>query len=136
MAKKASDSFLTERQLEILELRGKWRTQEEVARKLGTTRENVTITEKRARENIEKARRTIDAFEMLSPVEIKIEEGEDIFGVPDKILRVGDATGTEVLYGKTTIIGMLRRHAGDKIRGNKILDGFKVLLLRSGKIKL
>ncbi len=131
-----SDSFLTKRQMEILELRSRWCTQEEIARELGTTRENVTITEKRALENIKKARRTIDAFEMLSPVEIEIEKGDDIFQVPDKILRIGDANGIDVLYNRTTIVGMLRRKAQDRIRGNRILDGFKVLLLRNGKIRL
>ncbi len=136
MTEKASGSFLTERQLEILELRSKWHTQEEIARKLGTTRENVTITEKRARDNIKKARRTIDAFEMLSPVEIEIEKGDDVFQVPDKILRMGDTSGIDILYNKTTLVSMLRRKAGDRIGGNKILDGFKVLLLRNGKIRL
>ncbi len=136
MTEKVSGSFLTERQLKILELRSKWHTQEEIARELGTTRENVTITERRARENVKKARRTIDAFEMLSPVEIEIEKGDDVFQVPDKILRMGDTNGIDILYNKTTIVSMLRRKAGDRIRGNKILDGFKVLLLRNGKIRL
>lgn len=136
MTEKASNSFLTERQLEILELRGRWHTQEEIARKLGTTRENITITEKRGRENIKKARKTIEAFEMLSPVKIEIDRGENLFLVSDKILKIGDARGIDVRYSKTTIISMLRRKARKRVDGDMVLEGFKVLLLRSGKIRL
>jgi hypothetical protein len=126
--------FLTEKQLKILELRGKGLTQEEIAKKLGTTRENITLTEKRARENIEKARRTIEAYEMLSPVRMIVEEGVDLFEIPRKIFSEADKHGIKVLYNTTSLIGILRRKAGNKLSGNKVSKRFEVLILRSGKI--
>jgi Tfx family DNA-binding protein len=41
--------FLTERQYKVLELRVKGYKQDEVARMLGTTRENIAMIEKKAR---------------------------------------------------------------------------------------
>lgn len=128
--------FLTEKQLKILALRSEGLTQEEIAKKLGTSRENVTITEKRARENIEKARRTILAYERLNPILMTIEEGTDIFNIPRKIFREADKHGIKVLHNTTSLIGMLRRKASGKILGNKVNKTFKILILRSGKIEI
>lgn len=131
----ARDSgFLTEKQLKILELRAQGYKQREIAELLGTTRENVAILEKRARENVEKARRTIIAFESLSPVKVLLEEGEDLFSAPEKILRIADRHGIKVVHNKTSLIGMLRRHAGSRIQGNRIAGRVVVNLLRSGRV--
>jgi hypothetical protein len=130
------EMFLTEKQLKILALRSEGLTQEEIAKKLGTSRENVTITEKRARENIEKARRTILAYERLNPILMTIEEGTDIFNIPRKIFREADKHGIKVLHNTTSLIGMLRRKASGKILGNKVNKTFKILILRSGKIEI
>jgi hypothetical protein len=128
--------FLTEKQLKILELRGKGLTQEEVAERLGTSRENVTITEKRAKENLEKARRTLQAYEMLDPVRMIVEKGADIFDIPYKIFREADKHGIRVLHNTTSLIGILRRKSGDKIFGNRVNKRFEVLILRSGRIEI
>ena len=131
----AEDSgFLTRRQLRILELRGQGYKQREIAELLGTSRENVAILEKRARENVEKARRTIIAFERLSPVRVLLGEGEELFSAPEKILRVADKHGIKVVHNKTSIIGLLRRHAGSRIQGNRIMSEVGVSILRSGRI--
>lgn len=131
---KKGESFLTQRQLKILKLRGEERTQKEIARLLGTSRVCISITEKRARENIEKARRTIEAYEMLAPVVVKIKKGEDLFDIPAKIFREADRHGIKVVYNSTSLAGMLRRRAGDKIAGNRVSEEFEVRILRSGKI--
>ncbi len=126
--------FLTDKQLKILELRAQGYKQREIAELLGTSRENVAILEKRARENVEKARRTILAFEKLSPVRVALEEGEDLFQAPEKILRMADRHGIKVVHNKTSLIGMLRRHGGGRIQGNRIISRIEVSLLRSGRI--
>ncbi len=128
--------FLTKRQIEILRLRGMGHTQEEIAKKLRTTRENVTITEKRARENIKRARATLEAFELLEPVRIKISAGSDLFQLPRAIFREADRHSIHVLHNTTSLIGMLRRRAGDRISGNRVAREFRVLLLRSGRVRV
>ncbi len=129
------DSFLTPAQLRVLELRGTGYTQEEVARLIGTTRANVSITEKRAKENIEKARSTLRAFEMLQPIVLSIPRDTDLFHVPIMIFREADKHGIKVLYNTTSLIGILRRRAEGKITGNRVTEGFKILILRGGGVE-
>ncbi|MDD2639276.1 MAG: Tfx family DNA-binding protein, partial [Methanothrix sp.] len=52
-------SLLTNRQASVLRLRRKGMSQQEVAEQLGTTRSNVSILEKRALQNVAKARATL-----------------------------------------------------------------------------
>ncbi len=127
-------SFFTERQYEVLKLRAKGLTQEKIAKILNTTRENVTILEKKAKEKIEKARNTLQLFEILDPVEVKIDAYTDVFEIPRIIFREADKHNIKVLYNTTSIIGIVRRKAGDKIAGNYVRKPFTVKILRSGKI--
>lgn len=129
------DSFLTPSQIKVLELRAQGLTQDEVAELIGTTRVNVSITEKRAKENVEKARNTLRTFEMLHPVVLSIPRGTDLFQVPVLIFREADKHGVKVLYNTTSLIGILRRRAKAKIIGNRVAEGFKILILRGGKVE-
>ncbi|RLG55442.1 MAG: transcriptional regulator, partial [Candidatus Hydrothermarchaeota archaeon] len=72
------ESFLTEKQIKVLELRAKGYTQEQIAKILGTSRVNVTILEKKAKENVEKARKTIELFESLTPIKVTIKKDANI----------------------------------------------------------
>jgi len=128
------DSYLTEKQLRVLELRAQGYTQREIAEMLGTTRENVCILESRAKRNIERARRTLIAFESLSPVRVVIEEGESIFSAPHKILRHADMHGIKVVHTRTSIVSLLRRFAGRALQGNTFTSSVEVLVLRSGRL--
>jgi Tfx family DNA-binding protein len=55
----------SKKQVEILRLRARGFTQHETARKLGTSRANVSMIEWRLRKKLEKARDTINAYEAL-----------------------------------------------------------------------
>jgi Tfx family DNA-binding protein len=59
--------FLTKRQIEVLKLRMKGLTQEQVADILKTSRENVANLENRAYVNIMRARITLKILEELNP---------------------------------------------------------------------
>ncbi|RLG59328.1 MAG: transcriptional regulator [Candidatus Hydrothermarchaeota archaeon] len=130
----AKESFLTEKQIKVLELRAKGYTQEQIAKILGTSRVNVTILEKKAKENVEKARKTIELFESLTPIKVTIKKDANIFEIPQIIFSEADKHGIEIVYNSTSIIGMVRRSAGDKIFGNRVIRDFEILILRSGKI--
>ncbi len=130
----AKESFLTEEQIKVVELRAKGYTQEQIAKILGTSRVNVTILEKKARENVEKARKTIELFESLTPIKVTIKKDANIFDIPEIIFSEADKHGIEIVYNSTSIIGLIRRNAGDKIFGNRVIKDFEILILRSGKI--
>ena len=63
----ALDSFLTPRQIKVLQMRLAGLSQQEVADCLGTTRSNISILEKRAHQNIARARRTLEQWMMPPP---------------------------------------------------------------------
>ncbi len=129
-----SYGFLTPRQMEVLKLRAQGYSQEEIAKLLGTSRENITIIEKRAREKVEKARVTIKVFESLKPIEVTIPSSLNLFSAPQVIFQAADRHGIKVRYNSTTVVGILRRKAGDKIVGNSIVEPIKIKILRSGEI--
>jgi len=128
------DTSLSEKQYLVLKARAEGKTQKEIAEEMGVSREAVTILEKRARKNVEMARRTVAAFELLDPVTVEVPKGTDLFEVPRVLFRAGDRHGIDVLYNATSIIGMARRKAGSRVRGNRVAEGLKILLLRSGRL--
>jgi len=60
--------LLTEEQLLVLGLRLEGMKQDEIARKLGTSRQNVSLIERRARDNIAKAASTLKPIGDLRPL--------------------------------------------------------------------
>jgi hypothetical protein len=129
-------SFLSEKQWQVLQLRSQGYTQKEIAQRLGTSRENVSILEKRARENVERARETLALYESLEAIRIPVLRGTDLFSLPEEVLRQADRHGIRVLHSKTDLIGLLRRHRASHIQGNRITGDFQILLLRSGRVRL
>ena len=128
------DTFLSEKQYRVLKARSSGKTQREIAGEIGVSREAVTILERRSRKNVEMARKTIEAFELLDPIVVKVPKGTDLFEVPRIVLGTGDRHSIDVLYNATSIIGMVRRKAGGRVRGNRVVEGFDILLLRSGRL--
>jgi|TARA_B100001964_G_scaffold244802_2_gene328036 hypothetical protein len=126
--------FITKKQLQILELRGEGLTQDSIAKKLGTSRVNITITEQRARKNILKSKRTIEAYEKLCPIVLYIQKNTDIFEIPQLIFKEADKHGIKVIHDTASLISILRRNVADKISGNKVISTFESQLLRSGKV--
>ncbi|MEM3421549.1 MAG: Tfx family DNA-binding protein [Candidatus Hadarchaeum sp.] len=129
------DTFLTESQLRVLELRMRGLTQAEIARRLNTSRANVSILERRARENIARAERTLKLFERLkAPVTITVKPGEDILQVPKKIFDAADAAKIRVKQGTAEIIARIKEEAGDRIHGRSITKNFEIALTSNGEI--
>ncbi len=128
------DTFLSEKQYLVLKARAVGRTQREIAEEMGVSREAVTILERRGRKNVGMARKTIEAFELLDPIRVEVPRGTDLFEVPELVFRAGDRHGIDVLYNATSIIGLARRKAGERVRGNRVTEEFTILLLRSGRL--
>ena len=83
--------LLTKRQLKVLQLRRQGLSQAEVAMKLGTTRSNISILEKRAHQNIQRAERTIHQWMMIqAPISLSLKAGTDVFDLPKMIFEAAD----------------------------------------------
>jgi hypothetical protein len=129
------DTFLTEAQARVLELRARGLTQAVIARKLRTSRANVCILERRARDNIARAERTIRfAAKLRAPVVIEVRSGEDILEVPNRLFRAADAAKVRVKLSTPGIISKIREGAGDKLHGRSVTRSFNIVLTSEGEV--
>lgn len=129
------DTFLTEAQAQVLELRSKGLTQAKIARKLRTSRANVCILERRARENIARAERTLKlAAKLRAPVVLEIKRGDDILEVPKRLFKAADAVKIQVKIGTPDIIAKIREGARDKLHGRSATQIFDVVLTSKGEV--
>jgi HTH-type transcriptional regulator, fmd operon transcriptional regulator len=106
------DSFLTERQIKALKMRLSGLSQQEVALRLGTTRSNISILEKRAHQNIDRAARTLQQWMMLrAPISFHARAGTDVFELPKGIFAEADKKGIHLPITSLDIVVQLRRRA-------------------------
>ncbi|MHC1567438.1 MAG: Tfx family DNA-binding protein [Candidatus Syntropharchaeia archaeon] len=129
-------SFLTEEQIEVLRLRELGLTQREIAERLGTTRENVSIIEKRGRTNIERCRETLREWDRIrAPIVVRIEKGTDVFDIPDLIFREADRNGIKVRSNKLEIIASIQNERGEMVRNRLLRGDLEVLVMKDGRIR-
>ena len=121
------DSFLTDMQIKVLKLRKKGLTQEEIAKMFGTSRANISMIEKRARENIKKAYNTIKIYnQIMAPLSIEIEEGIDVLKIPDIVFEKADKEGIKVKYNTLELIEFIKEHASEFIGKRTVKKKFKI----------
>jgi len=128
---------LTKRQWRVVKLRSTGLTQTQVAKKLQTTRENVTILERRANDNLRAAKATLAAMERLSGSrELVIPSGVSVFEATSMILRRADVLQTKVKMNADAILATLRaRHKG-RIRGHHLVVAIRVKIESDGSLKI
>lgn len=108
----STDSFLTDRQARVLKMRLDGLSQQEVADRLGTTRSNVSILEKRAHQNIARSKRTVQKWMMLrAPISLQAKAGVDVFDLPKMIFAAADEKGIRLPVTSLDIVVQLRRSA-------------------------
>ena len=109
---KGLGSFLTERQVRVLELRLKGYSQLDIADILGTTRSNISILEKSVHQNISRAKLTLHQWMMIqSPIFLKISRGTDVFDLPGIIFAAADDKGIHLPITSLDIIALLKSQA-------------------------
>lgn len=87
---------LTKKQVEVLKLRRKGLTHEEIAKILNTTRENVVILEKRALKNLKLARETLEYAAALTGALIRVPKGTRVVDLPRIIVDKADQAGIKL----------------------------------------
>ena len=120
-----------------MRLRSTGLTQAQVAKELRTTRENVTILERRANDNLRAAKATLAAMERLSGSrELVIPSGVSVFEATSMILRKADVLRTKIKMNADAILATLRaRHKG-RIRGHHLVRAIRVKIEPDGSIKI
>jgi Tfx family DNA-binding protein len=120
-----------------MRLRSAGLTQAQVAKRLRTTRENVTILERRARENLRAAKATLAAVEQLSgSKEFVIPSGVSIFEATSMILRRADVLRIKVKMNADSILASLRAKCKGRIRGHHLIAAIRVKIEPDGSLKL
>jgi len=95
----ADSTTLTERQVEVLELREEGKTQQEVADRLGTTNSNISAVERAAEQNVEKARRTLELVRTIrSPIRFSVSTGTSFDDLVARVYSRGDEAGIKISY--------------------------------------
>ncbi|ABR54998.1 DNA binding protein, Tfx family [Methanococcus vannielii SB] len=129
------ESFLTEIQIRVLNLRKKGHTQEEIAHVMGTSRANISMVEKRARENIEKAKNTLNIYnDIIAPSKIKVEKGTDVFNIPNVIFSKSDEEEIHVNYSSLQIMEFINQNAKRYIKNRMVVEPFIITILQNGEI--
>lgn len=132
---RAKNTFLTRAQLHVLELRAKGLSQTEVARKLKTSRANVCILERRAKENIKRARETLRlAAKIQAPVTVRIRPDEDIFIASKRLFKAADRAKIKVGMDSPKLIARIREGAEDKLRGRMAINQIELVLTVDGEV--
>ncbi len=130
-----SDTFLTERQVEVLLQRNEGKTQKTIATELGTSVSNISTIESAAMDNIETARNTVDlAFLLESVVQITVEAGTDLRSVIDEIYREGDQAGLKISYTEPELATHLNSLLSSRLRGREITDTVELGLTADGEV--
>lgn len=132
---KDSITLLTDRQIQVLKLRNKGLTQEEVAKKLSTSRENITILESRAYRNIDRARETIEALKDLGmAIRISIKPKTHVLDIANIILKNADKANIRIGTDCVELLDRIKIKGRDKISKKRVTKTLSILILPDGKL--
>ena len=129
------DTFLTERQSEVLIARNEGLTQREVAERLGTSVANVSGIEAAARRNVEAARRTVTLAKLLGcSVRFRATAGDDLRELVDAIYDRGDRVDLRVAYAEPDLTTRLHDLLGDRIESRRLTADVEVGITADGEV--
>ena len=131
------NSFLTEQQIKVIKMRKQGLTQREIAEELRTTRVNISILERRAYENISRAKVTLEILNRLEiPSIITVLPDTIITDIPRIIIDKADDLGVKIKGSCLDILEMVRKNAGKKIKGDHVRTAIIIEIIPDGTFYL
>ena len=129
------ESFLTNTQIKVLKLRKKGLTQEEIAKLMNTSRANICMIERRARENIEKAKNTLKIYKnIISPIKLVVDKDTDVFQIPKLIYETSNKHNIHINYNSLELIDMIHNNMKNHIEKRIVKKPFVINILEDGNI--
>lgn len=126
---------LTVRQWEVVRYRAEGLTQAAIAKKLNTTRVNVSEIEHRARLNINAAKATLEALqEIHAGGEILIPSNTSVFEAVSMIILRADILGVKLHGTADDMLATIRSKWKQKIRGHRLTAAVKVGIGSNGSL--
>ncbi len=121
----------------VLRLRQSGLTQEDIARRIKTTRANVSLIEKRARENIDRSRETLKEWEsIVSPVRVAVKKGTDVIKVPELVFAEADKQGIHVKSNSLDLITRIKKEKGSVISNRTLDEDMEIDITDSGEVNI
>lgn len=128
-------TFLTERQAEILALRHEGLTQREIADRLETTAPNISAIERAARDNVERAHRTVDLAERIeTDVWVEQAAGSHLRDLVDAVYAAGDEAGVKIAVSDPELAAYLHVHLSDRLDGRRLTDPVAIGITADGGV--
>ena len=128
---------LTKRQFLVLKYRTSGLSQLQTARKLTTSRANISMIELRAKKKIEKSRETIWAYEsMLSKRVVRVKQGTRLQEIPSIVLAEGDLFKIHLRSNLVEIIRMVKRVDPACVKNGEITRDLEFAFTQSGLLTL
>ena len=128
---------LTKRQFLVLKYRTSGLSQLQTARKLTTSRANISMIELRAKKKIEKARETLWAYEsMLSKRVVRVKQGTRLQEIPSIVLAEGDRSKIHLRSNLVEIIRMVKRVDPACVKNGEITRDIEFAFTQSGLLTL
>ncbi len=109
MRKRYDHTFFTEEQVKVLRLRAEGYTLEQIASILGTSKSNIHSILKKAKETLERAKRTIDLYrEIYSTISFIFNRGDSLANIITHIYNTADIYGIKIRMRSLELLYYLR----------------------------
>lgn len=129
--------FLTELQLKVIKLRARGMSLREVASILGTSHQNVSVAERRARDNVRAAEDTILAYRAATAaVKVTVPEGTRLVDVPRIVMEECDRAGVRLRADFTLIFKLIRFSRPPCVEGQRLSRPVIVLVDGEGYLSI
>jgi Tfx family DNA-binding protein len=131
----AGNTYLTERQAEILRMRRSNLSRAEIAKQLKITRQDVTILEKRALRNVERSINTINLANQAGySIRLKVAGGTQILDSIREILDAGNRNGVKIGLSIPELFTMIRMNQHGRIKNGILSADMHINILSDGKV--
>jgi Tfx family DNA-binding protein len=132
-----ASTTLTERQVEVLELREQGQTQQEIADRLGTTDSNISAIERAAEQNIEKARRTLELVRTIrSPIQFSVSPGTSFDTLVASVYSHADEAGIKIAYCRPELYTHLYGVIEECTNQNELKTTIDVGITNEGEVRV
>ncbi|MDY6960066.1 MAG: Tfx family DNA-binding protein [Halobacteriota archaeon] len=132
-----NETILTEKQIEVLKLRAKGHTQEEIAKLSKTTKQNIHSIEKMALRNLKRAENTVNFMKLLkAPIWFSVDDNTDLETLARRIYKEANEADIHIKYDAISLLTKIREEAMDKVKHRLIIRGFEVGITNEGDVIL
>jgi Tfx family DNA-binding protein len=127
-------TLFTARQMQVIALQRKGMRKSQIAKALGTSLQNVSMIDKRIRENIALARSTLAFVEDYKQLVVQARKGMQASGAIERVFALADANGIKVRLRSMEVLRMLE--AAGIAKNGRIAKNATLALSNDGSVSV